>query len=371
MSLNKLLFLILMCFVSCQKKDNEYEKQIIGDWTFFDEAKECENIYYKKFGYFFNIDGTVQSKPGYFQRDQKSDDLIMRFYGNNSKFIIKGDSLKVENLITKGWENAKIISLTNDTLKLQYENDITLVFFKRNYSKNPKRTFDKVVVSKSSCFGTCPISNTLINNNGSATYFGEHYNAINGFYQFKVDSEELKQIELNFNKANFMQLDDNYSAAVTCQSAVTTTFIRNDSIIKTIYDYANESPTELQWANSQVSFQYQTHKLEKLNFFHSLNIRWCSILKGKFVAELKQSEGFYLMYLLNRSKKVEKKFGSKYKVYGLSDKIKSITSDGQYFKFELNDKTEIILNLGFNFFSRNRNIIKFRNVNLEEIKSNN
>ncbi|MBK9511502.1 MAG: hypothetical protein IPO04_19665 [Cytophagaceae bacterium] len=104
-------------------------------------------------------------------------------------------------------------------------------------------------------------------------------------------------------------------------------------------------------------------------------LHYYAFKKGGLILPLEKSESFYLWTELQKAKLSNKLFNLKYKLTFIGNytywgpnpnkerkhkyEISSITTDGQYFKFEFNDSKSITYDLGYNFINRN-----FRQKNL-------
>jgi Domain of unknown function (DUF6438) len=367
------LFLLVLIFVSCNKKENNYEKLIIGDWKSFyeipmpntnkgnNELPPPPPIHFGDSGFTFYKNGEVEDKLGYFDISKKDENgrIKRRFLGSFTKFKIDNDSLKTFDLVNKKWINIKIFKLTKDSLILEYSDKSKEKFTKQNYKIDSQNSFDKVIVSTSGCFGTCPVNDIMISKTGEIDYYGEMYVNKKGNYKSKISLEDFMKIENNFKKANFINLKDKYTASHTDDMEITTTFIKNGIIIKSISDYGSESPTEMQWATLPIIFLNHKIKLvEKENLKKYIDFGYVRFINGKKVCELTKSESFYLKSLLQKSDESNQNFKPKYIInYWSNDKDKKILSDGQFFKF-VNEKGKFItLNLGYNFLERN-NLLK-------------
>lgn len=371
------IFLLVLIFVSCSKKSNNYEKLIIGDWKSFYEIPKPktnkENIelppppprHFGESGFSFYNNGEVENKLGYFDISQKDENgrTKRNFLGSFTKFKIKNDSLETYDLVNKKWTNIKIFKLTKDSLILEYLDKTKEKFTKQNYKNDSQSSFDKVIVSTSGCYGTCPVNDIMISKTGEIEYYGEMYVNKKGYYKSKISQESFIKIENNFRKANFINLKDKYTANHTDDMEITTTFIKNGKILKSISDYGSESPTEMQWATLPIIYINQKIKLEeKENLKKYIDFGYVRFINGNKVCELTKSETFYLKSLLQQSEESNQNFKPKYIIkYWSNDMDKIVQSDGQYFKFEKEKGKFITLNIGYNFLEINNLLKRIRN----------
>jgi len=367
--------LILFVLYSCQKNnDKQLNKDILGEWSYIktqDQRKPQKNNDLKipppppPFGrhiqgYVFSDNNLCENKSGYFKRieaDERKDRKII-FLGTETKYKIKNDSLKILNLLSKTWENQKIHSIIGDTLTTEINDNIFAKYARIKYKINPNENYDKIIISSSGCFGSCPVSNISIDNNGNIFYYGQYYNTQNGFFKSKITKKEYQKIQTNFKRADIKHLEDNYEANWTDDETVTITFVKNNKIVKSISDYGTQSPAVLIWAYTPVRYLYQQIKLIPLKAEKPLLSIWgISFTKGNRIFDLTKSESFYLLTEIFKGKETAYKFESRYQIqfWNNDDKKEIIYTDGRYFKCK--DK---IIDIGYNFLTVNNLTYKFR-----------
>jgi hypothetical protein len=371
-----IILALILTLISCKQKSNNYERLIIGDWkSFYEIPKETTNediiILPRRFspfgesGYSFYKNGEVENKTGYFDLTEKDNDgrNKRKFLGSYTKYRIKNDSLETFDLKDKKWVNIKIFKLTKDSLILEYNDKSKEKFLKQHYKIDPLTSFDKVIVSTSGCYGTCPVDDIMISKSGEIEYFGKMYVNQKGFCKSKISHKSFNKIESNYKKANFINLKDDYIASRTDAMTITTTFIKDDKILKTITDYGNESPTEMKWATLPIVFLNQNIKLERKDEPRKfVDFGYARFISGKKVCELTKSECFYLKSILQNCEESKNNFKVKYTInYWTDDTEKKIESDGQYFKFETKKGEFTTLNLGYNFLEKNNLLKRIRN----------
>lgn len=344
--------------ISCEKKPTKnYENIILGDWIFENENPKIENHFYTDFGYSFGKNGNCQSKPGYFETKDKTEKEERKtiFYGTKTKYKIVDDSLYIFNLIYKKWDASKIVSINSKTLKLKFDKENVLQFSKLNFKENENENFDKVIISKSPCFGRCPINDIEINENGEIYYYGAHYNSKNGYFKSKINSDEFNEFEESLKKANFLNLKDNYSANWTDDQEVNVTFVKDNKILKSINDYGRQSPKYFRINIEPLTYLYQKLKLvENKTIKEFQNINYYGFEKGNKIINLTSSESFFLINLMSKSIITDKTFKSEYSTdFDIDYDVSRIETDGRYFKVFSKTKKSITLDLGFNFIEKN------------------
>jgi hypothetical protein len=351
------IFLLLLTLISCEKKPTKnYENIILGDWIFENENPKIENRFYSDFGYSFDKKGNCESKPGYFETKDKTEKEERKtiFHGTKTKYKIVDDSLYIFNLNSKKWDASKIVGVNSKTLKLKFDKENVLQFSKLNFKENENENFDKIIISKSPCFGSCPINDIEINENGEIYYYGAHYNSKNGYFKSKINSNEFNEIKESLKKTNYLNLEDKYSANWTDDQEVSVTFVKDNKIIKTITDYGRQSPKLFRINIEPLTYLYQKLKLlenKTIKDFQNINLRFEN---GNQIINLTSSEVFYLSNLLSNSKVSNKKFNSDYKTeYDVDYDVSRIETDGRFFKIFSKSKSSITLDLGFNFIEKN------------------
>jgi hypothetical protein len=352
------LFAISFLFImlSCEnKKKYDYENRILGDWVFEKENPKIKNRFYSDCGYSFEKNGICYDKPGYYETLEKNNERQTIFYGTKTKYKVIDDSLFMYSLVSKKWFSVKIDSINTKFLRLRFEKDVVLEFSKQNYSANEKDDFDKIIISKSPCFGSCAINDLEIHKNGTVLYNGHDYNLKNGFYTSKIQPEGFEKIETDFKKAHFLELKNDYAIETTDLQKVSITFIKDDKIIKTITDYGRQSPKSFRITYEPIAYLYQHLRLKKIENIkdYRKNLYYEFERENKSI-QLSSSEGFYLSNLLGNAKPSYKSFHPEYIIkYDNDLNVTKIETDGQYFKVHFKDESPIVLDLGFNFIVRN------------------
>ena len=353
----KYVFFLFITLVSCEKKPtNNYGNIILGEWIFEKEYPERKNYFYSDFSYSFDKNGNCESKPGYFKTKEKTENKERKtiFYGTKTKYKIEEDSLYIFNLITNKWDAFKIVDVNTKSLKLNFEKNIILEFSKIKYSENEGENFDKIIISRSPCFGSCPINDIEINKNGTVNYSGADHNSKNGFFKSKINSNQFDEIEQNLKKTNYLNLEDKYSANWTDDQEVSVTFVKDNKIIKSITDYGRQSPKLFRINIEPLTSLYQKLKLvenKTIKDFQNINLRFEN---GNQIINLTSSEVFYLSNLLSNSKLSNKTFKTEYSTkYNVDYDVSRIETDGRFFKIFSKKKSSITLDLGFNFIERN------------------
>ncbi|HRG09181.1 MAG TPA: DUF6438 domain-containing protein, partial [Cyclobacteriaceae bacterium] len=239
--------------------------------------------------------------------------------------------------------------------------------------------FDAISLSTSGCFGSCPIINIIIDSTGNVLFFGEMYVSKIGFYEGKISKDKFIAIEKEFRKAQILDLKRKYSASWTDDETISTTFIKQNEIKKTIEDYGRTGPDELVWAYPSLRYLFQDITLEKIDSTKIppyLNLHFFRFEKGDQILALTQSESFLLWNCLRKGSLVQTNFDGKYNMnftrnytwapsYDELDnayneqaenKVKNIVTDGRYYTFILHGQQSLTIDIGFDFLSKNKTL---------------
>lgn len=374
------LFIILLT-LGCKTDKKNMPNNLIGEWSRLDGIKSDEFAplpFYRTFGIGFT-ENKVEFFNGFKRYDQ---DTITRkrklnYKGTFTDYKVKGDSIFIRNPFNENWEfKWKIIELLTDTLILT-KNDFIFTKLQRIKTK-PNIYFDQIIFSSSGCYGSCPIIDISIDNKNKIYFQGEGYVKPLGFYESKIDSIKSNYIFSKFGKANIDNLLNEYAVGHSDDESITTTFVKNGQIIKTIYDYGKAGPKELVWAYVPIQNLYTQIELDSLAndepFYPKLH--YYTFEKDSQILRLAKSESFFLWTEIKNSKTVSKEFISNYSIgfrgnytYWGADpnknrkhqyRIDKIDSDGRFFKFSFEDQKSITYDLGYNFIERNFKKIDFK-----------
>jgi hypothetical protein len=358
--------ILIFILVSCkQKSTNDYENKIIGEWKYVKElVKPNKNGNFiplppfvnQEVGYEFNSDGKFDYKLGFYKyiKGDENHQSQNIYLGNTSNYKIEDDSLKLYDLSSKKWGSYKIASIKFDTLKIiNSEGKI-----------DKSKSFDKIIISSTGCFGRCPVTDIEIDKSGDVIFKGGYCSSIKGNFKSKISKELFSKINLSFLKSNWTNLENEYNSNWTDDETVYVTFVKNGKIIKTIEDYGRKAPTEFIWAYTPIRFLQQNIKLEIIVIDTTLfDFNYIGFKKKDLVCNLTKSESFYLKNLLSKSSITEKSFVEKYIMeYWSNDIKKKIITDGRYYKIEKNNGEFIIFDLKYNFLEQNNLAQRFRKV---------
>lgn len=380
---------VLFLTFGCNKNSNleiknDLQDSLIGEWIPIVEIDSNE-IYidiFPEVGYSFSKD-SIEFYNGLFDIENNAKGIRkVKYLGNFKKYKIEANQLYTENLETKKWQKFwEISKIKNDTLFLvnkdKSSNKLKRLKYKKKNQEKIEDDFNKIIFSSSPCYGKCPFLNVSLDRDGFVYFQGQAFTNLIGLHTGKLDQKNTKYIFKKFEKANILTLESEYIANHTDDQTITTTFIKNDKIVKTIYDYGRKSPNELIWAYVPIGNISSFAKLTRCKSHQDfLDINFWSFAKEKKKLTLNASEGFFLWTELINSTITEDNFTPKFEVnYDFNDytemkiikkRIKKVTSDGRYFKFELINNI-ITYDLGYNFIERNYKSTDFKEIEEYEL----
>jgi hypothetical protein len=103
--------------------------------------------------------------------------------------------------------------------------------------ERPRDTTNAVVtLLRTECFGSCPAYKVTIEGDGTVTYEGRAFVAVEGLQTAQIDPEEVRELVDGFYDIDYFSLQDRYECPVTdLPTAVTALSIGEDS--KNVSDY--------------------------------------------------------------------------------------------------------------------------------------
>ncbi len=380
--------ILLLATLSCDRQSPG--QLLIGNWKMVIDTVEQSppspfGIQGRGITYEFINDSIVDTKKRYYKiKRSATRDREYKFLGTTTKYKIEGDSLKFFNLTDSIWERGKHLKkVTGDSLILVNAEGKELIFLRHVYKQENSVNIDVIALSSSGCFGTCPITNIIIDSTGSVTFYGERYISKIGFFEGQIPKWRFERIRSEFNQADIEKLEKGYSVDWTDDETISTTFISKGEIVNSIEDYGEAGPDELVWGYTSLRYLFQDLELKELDstkvpFY--LDLHYFRIEKGEEICDLTQSESFLLWNYLRRGTLVQPSAPSKYRLgfvrnytwfphfdeiedpykENTEEKVKAITTDGQFFTFNITGQKTITIDIGFNFFDINQKFLSFR-----------
>lgn len=252
----------------------------------------------------FEKDGTYINKNGFFtfSRNQASGEDQTLYFGEQTKYTIKGDSLLIFDPAENRFTGNKILHGTERRiiLKKKDKSKITLIPFSEEKFDNPP--IDEIIVSKSPCFGSCPENSSIINTTGHLFFYGKTNNSKYGFYNSLTINKIAKEIFNELQNLDINSIRPAYQVSITDLSSQSVTFVSKGNIVKTVYNYGNESPFELRRLIRNISYLYQNIPLQSIDVKDPVLLYRLKSETQEVI--LKESETFYLFHEILKSKQI-------------------------------------------------------------------
>jgi hypothetical protein len=93
-----------------------------------------------------------------------------------------------------------------------------------------------ITLSRTACFGTCPIYKLVVYGDGRVEYEGERFVAVTGSQSSTISPDQVRDLVAAFEQADYFNLKDDYTAPVT-DLPTTITSVTFDGQTKTISNY--------------------------------------------------------------------------------------------------------------------------------------
>ena len=118
-----------------------------------------------------------------------------------------------------------------------------------------------IEMSKTPCYGQCPVYTIKIDKNGKGLFEGIKNTEKNGSFSFKLSEEELEVLKQSFHRVRFFEMEDSYHLPV---SDLPTTYLsyNSDGVHKRIMDYAG-APPELKTLEQEIETLVLSRKMKK------------------------------------------------------------------------------------------------------------
>ncbi|GLR18233.1 DUF6438 domain-containing protein [Portibacter lacus] len=370
MNTNSILVLLIgfiILLISCQE---DQDLNLKGIWKFekyIDKSAPKSAIYRpinknynfvsdKQFRFIPGILKELNSKP-------KSYEIIDPLID----FSISKNVLSYKSQFDSKEIQKKIVKLNSDTLILMDKENIVEVYLKVDDKSITNDEIDNITLSTSGCYGKCPVTNISISRKGKLVYICEKYCPNPGIKILQIDSLFANKVFAILKYIDINRLENRYEVDHTDDEIITTTFSKNNKIIKSIYDYGNKAPNELRWIYSFLrNFPgLNDQKLINPNFFPIDFPNYLMFMDSVSVMALTKAETFELYKNLIFGKEVENSpklnykisnnrlyYEGKFEYYQEYVNTNFGSTDGRYYRFNTSNGVKII-DLGYNFIELN------------------
>ncbi|MEQ9437700.1 MAG: DUF6438 domain-containing protein [Cyclobacteriaceae bacterium] len=366
--------------ISCNNTENLSKQKLLGEWELITENSARNKLTNFPFGIGFTPD-SVEFFDGFVEEvmDSITGKDNYQYFGNFTPYKIQSDSIYIKNVLDDSWSYwSSFVKVEQDTLILTGKDSTELKYVRIHYNLSESPEFDQIIHSTTGCYGSCPMMDISVNQDVSLLFQGEGYTNVLGFFGGRLTKSQTEYIFNKFRKANISNLDNNYEVGHTDDTEITTTFIKEGRIIKTISDYGMAGPKELIWAYVPISGVYEQVALDSIPndepFYPKLH--YYTFLKDSLILSLKKSESFYLWTELRDSQTVDTSFMATYELgfrrnytYWGPDpnekrqherKLRKVDTDGRYFSFHFENDVTVTYDLGYDFVDKNFDRKDFR-----------
>jgi TonB family protein len=117
---------------------------------------------------------------------------------------------------------------------------------------------DYVKLSRSGCYGTCPVYEVTINSNGDVTWNGSAFVSSTGIVHSRIEAEAAIAFIKQFQLPKFWALCTGYDASVT-DSSTTEIKVQIGGKSKTVWNYASSAPAWLETFEEATDAVANTH----------------------------------------------------------------------------------------------------------------
>ncbi len=111
--------------------------------------------------------------------------------------------------------------------------------------------YDDITLTRTGCFGTCPVYTVVYRRNGTVTYTGEQHVDHVGVRQGRIDLSTYADLAHFIERSGFESLDTHYRAPGTDKLTTTVAITRVDGRTMSVAEYGRSGPPQL-WAIQRV-----------------------------------------------------------------------------------------------------------------------
>lgn len=111
--------------------------------------------------------------------------------------------------------------------------------------------YSEISLTRTGCFGTCPIYTVVYRRDGTVTYTGERHVDHVGVREGRIGEAEFADMAQFIERSGFESLDTHYRAGGTDKPTATVTVTRLDSRTVSVSEYGRSGPPHL-WAVQRV-----------------------------------------------------------------------------------------------------------------------
>ena len=105
----------------------------------------------------------------------------------------------------------------------------------------------EIGLSRSMCYGSCPVYSVSLRRSGEARFEGEHFVDLLGTHIAQIEPGDFEVLALAVAHLGFDALAPDYTVAITCQPTTTTWLVRGD-VRQEVSDDGNDAAVALDTA---------------------------------------------------------------------------------------------------------------------------
>ena len=123
-----------------------------------------------------------------------------------------------------------------------------------------------ITLERTTCFGECPVYSVSIYKDGRVVYEGKEFVRIRGRQELKIPRAKVNQLLKEFEKCNFLAMDDEYPAIATDGPACITSLIINGTTKEVRHCYPSCTPNGLQELENKIDEIAGTDRYTNLEY---------------------------------------------------------------------------------------------------------
>jgi hypothetical protein len=120
-----------------------------------------------------------------------------------------------------------------------------LLILLANSCREPHHDIVQIQYETSSCEGTCPVFQMIINKDRTATYHAIHYNERDGLFKTKIYQPDYDKLIQLLKESNWHSLKSRYTTKWTDLPSCTLSIKYDNGSVKKVYDYGQRGTNEL------------------------------------------------------------------------------------------------------------------------------
>lgn len=353
--MKRFVYLILSTFLlayGCKNSDERLHEKLVGDWQIQRYGNRNSPRHFT-----FYEDGTLDIKRPYVRITRGEQNFDTEFLGLTSRWKVENGALLLLDPADSSWATVQVAGISADTLQLRSDGKYQATYVRKAYDADTTFQFNKILLSTSACFGSCPEADISLDSRGYFVYRGGQYAPVKGVCRTRFSPLVFQYISMGFRQVKIDTLKDAYAADHTDDRHVLTTFVYNDSVVKTVFDYGAASPPDFNRNYFLMEHLYvlarrrKVYNIDPIPYYGWGNY---TLYEGKKETYASSDIAFMLWDAICQGIPTEKNFDPKYRIHIKHDGSKTthMETDGRIFRIK---NTPYTIDIGFNFVAKNRN----------------